>query len=66
MENDRPSPDQLEALRRLSPEERYRASRDLYWALRRHKSAFLQSLRSDWSEGEIEAEVRQIFRDVRT
>ena len=66
MEHDRPSPDQLEAFRRLSPEERYRASRSLYWALRRHKAAFLQSLHTDWSEEEIEAEVRRIFRDART
>jgi hypothetical protein len=66
MEHDRPSPDQLEALRRLSPEARYRASRDLYWALRRHKAAFLQSLHSDWSEEEIETEVRRIFRNART
>ena len=66
MDHDRPSPDQLETLRRLSPEERYRASRDLYWSLRRHKAAFLQSLHSDWSEEEIAAEVRRIFRDART
>jgi hypothetical protein len=66
MEHDRPSPDQLEALRRLSPEARYRASRDLYWTLRRHKAAFLQSLHTDWSEEEVEAEVRRIFGDART
>jgi hypothetical protein len=66
MDHDRPSPDQLETLRRLSPEERYRASRDLYWTLRRHKAAFLKSLHTDWSEEEIEAEVRRIFRDART
>ena len=66
MDHDRPSQDQLETLRRLSPEERYRASRDLYWSLRRHKAAFLQSLHSDWSEEAIEAEVRRIFRDART
>lgn len=66
MEHDFPSPDQLEALRRLTAEERYQASREMYWTLRRHKAAFLRSLHEAWSEQEIEAEVRRIFRDART
>ena len=64
--HDAPSPDQLAALRRLTPEERYRASREMYWTLRRHKEAFLRSLHADWSEERVEAEVRRIFRDART
>jgi len=60
------SPEQLEALRHLTPEERYRASRQMYWALRRHKAAFLRSLHTDWSDAEIEAEVRRIFLNART
>jgi len=66
VEPEAPSPDQLEAIRRLTPEERYQASRDLYWTLRRHKAAFLRSLHGDWSEEQIDAEVRRIFRDART
>jgi hypothetical protein len=66
MERDAPSPDQLEVLRRLTPEERYRASRDLYWSLRRHKAAFLRGLHPDWTDARIEEEVRRIFRDART
>jgi len=66
MEHDAPSPDQLEVLRRLTPGERYRASRDLYWSLRRHKAAFLRSLHPDWTDARIEEEVRRIFRDART
>ena len=66
MEHDLPSPDQLEALRRLTAEERYQASREMYWTLRRHKAAFLRSLHDDWSEEQIEAEVLRIFRDART
>lgn len=60
------SPEQLEALRRLTPAERYRASRQMYWTLRRHKTAFLRSLHADWSDAEIEAEVRRIFLNART
>jgi hypothetical protein len=58
--------DQREALRRLSPEERYRASRDLYWTLRRHKAAFLRSLHPDWDEARVQAEVRRIFLNARS
>jgi hypothetical protein len=50
----------------LTPEQRYRASREMYWTLRRHKAAFLRSLHADWSEEQLEAEVLRIFRDART
>jgi len=63
---DAPSPEQLEVLRRLTPEERYRASREMYWMLRQHKTAFLRSLHPDWSDEHVEAEVRQIFLNART
>ena len=66
VEDETLSPDQLEALRRLTPEARYRASREMYWTLRRHKAAFLRSLHVDWSDQEVEAEVRRIFLDART
>ena len=66
MQPDVPSLDQLDALRRLTPEERYRASRRLYWTLRRHKAAFLRSLHPDWDEARLEAEVRRIFLHARS
>ena len=66
MTPDAPTREQLDALRRLTPEERYRASRDLYWTLRRHKAAFLRSLHPDWDEAWVEAEVRRIFLHART
>ena len=60
------SPEQIEILRRMSPAERYRASRELYWTLRKHKKAFLRSLHPDWSEQRLDEEVRQIFLHART
>ena len=66
VEPDAPSPEQLAVLRRWTPEQRYRASRELYWALRRHKQAFIRSLHPDWSDVEVDGEVRRIFRDART
>ncbi len=65
-DTDAPSPEQLAVLRRMTPAERYRASRQMYWTLRRHKTAFLRSLHSDWNEARLEAEVRRIFLDARS
>lgn len=66
MEPDAPCGEQLDRLRRLTPEERYRASRDLYWTLRRHKAAFLRSCHPDWDDARVQAEVRRIFLRART
>lgn len=66
MRHEAPSGEQLEALRRLTPEERYLASRRLYWTLRRHKRAFLRSLHPDWNDARIDAEVRRIFLHARS
>jgi len=66
MNNDEPGADQLEALRRMTPEERYRASRALYWTLRRHKAAFLRSVHPEWDDSRIEDEVRRVFLHART
>ena len=55
------SPKQIEILRRMTPSQRWQAARRLYWTVRRHKSAFLQSQHSDWSPEQVEAEVRRIF-----
>jgi hypothetical protein len=60
------SPEQIAALRLMSPEQRWRAAHRLYWTTRRHKSAFLRSQHPDWPESQIEAEVRSIFSNART
>lgn len=66
MNNDEPGPDQLDALRRMTPEQRYRASREFYWTLRRHKAAFLRSVHPEWDDARIEDEVRRVFLHART
>ena len=50
----------------MTPEQRWRAAQRLYWTIRRHKAAFLQSLHPDWSEQRVAAEVREIFSHART
>ena len=59
--DERASPEQIEILRRMTPDQRWQAARRLYWTVRRHKTAFLQSQHSDWSTAQVEAEVRRIF-----
>jgi hypothetical protein len=59
--DEQPSPEQIEIYRRMTPEQRYQAGRDLYWSARRMKAAFLQHLHPDWTTDQIETEVRRIF-----
>ena len=41
--NDHGSPEQMAILRGMTPEQRWNAAHQLYWTMRRHKAAFLQS-----------------------
>lgn len=59
-------PEQIAALRRMTPEQRWRAAHRLYWTMRRHKTAFLQSLHPNWPPQRVEAEVRAIFSNTQT
>jgi hypothetical protein len=60
------SPQQIEILRRMTPEQRWHAAHRLYWTMRRHKAAFLRSRHPDWSDQKIEDEVRSNFLHART
>jgi hypothetical protein len=59
-------PRQVILLRRMTPEQRWRAAHRLYWTMRRHKAAFLRSQHPELSEAEVEAKVREIFSHART
>ncbi len=50
----------------MTPEQRWRAARNLYWTVRPHKAAFLQSQHPDWSEQRLEQEIRTIFLRARS
>lgn len=60
------SPEQYEIFRRMTPEQRWQVARNLYWSMRRYKSAFLQSEHPDWSEEQLADEVKRIFSHART
>jgi len=63
---EQPSSEQLEILRRMTPEQRWRAAHQWYWTLRRHKAAFLRAQHPEWSDERVEQETRKIFLHARS
>jgi hypothetical protein len=59
-----PSAEQIEVLRRMTPEQRWRTAHRLYWTARRYKAAYIRSQHPDWPESTVEAKVREIFSNV--
>jgi hypothetical protein len=60
------SPEQIAMLRRMTPGQRWDSAHRLYWTMRRHKAAFLQSQHPEWTERQVTDEVRRIFSHART
>jgi hypothetical protein len=60
------SPEQIAIFKAMTPEQRWRAARQLYWTVRRHKAAFIRSMHPDWSEERVQQEVRDIFLCARS
>ena len=59
--DEQPTREQILILKRMTPERRWQAAHDLYWTARRHKREFLRSTHPDWSEFDLDREVRRIF-----
>ena len=55
------SPEQFAIYRRMTPEQRWREANRLYWSARKMKAAFIRSQHPDWTESQVESEVREIF-----
>ena len=53
---------QLERLRQMSPSERWDAAKQLYWSMRRMKSAYLRTRHPEWSEERVQQAVKEAFR----
>ena len=64
------TPENLEILRRMTPEKKLEASFKLYWTARELKaaglSAGLRMLHPDWTEDQVQEEVRRIFFHARS
>jgi hypothetical protein len=66
MPDEQATPEQIAALRRMTPAQRWQAAHRLYWTMRRHKTAFLHSQHPDWPPEHVAGEVRRIFANART
>ena len=66
IEEDAPSPMQIEIYRRMTPERRLEIAEQLYWSARRLKAAWIRSLHPAWSEEQVEIEVKRIFTNARS
>ena len=64
--DEKPSPKQIEIIRAMSGERRWRLAEQLYWSARRMKIAGLRAQHPDWPNERLEAETRQIFLNART
>jgi hypothetical protein len=64
--DDQPSPEQIEIFRSMPGERRLRLAEQLYWSARKMKAAGLRHQHPDWTEEQIQAEVRRIFLHART
>jgi hypothetical protein len=60
------SPEQIAALRAISGEERLKIAERLYWSARKMKAAGIRAQHPDWTEEQVNEEVRQIFLHART
>jgi hypothetical protein len=64
--DERTSPEQFEAFRRMPPGRRLALAEQLYWSARELKAAWLRAQHSDWSEEQVAREVTRIFSHARS
>lgn len=60
------SPKQIEVLRAMPGERRLRLAEQLYWSARKIKLAGLRAQHSEWTEEQLNAELRRVFTHART
>jgi hypothetical protein len=60
------SPEQFEALRRMTPERRLDIAEKIYWIARELKAAGVRMHHPDWSEEQVAREVTRLFTHART
>jgi hypothetical protein len=58
--------ERLRILRAMTPEQKLRAANDLYWTAREFKAAGLRYHHPEWTEAQVQEEVRRIFFHARS
>lgn len=60
------TPEYIATLRRMTGQEKLKAAFALYWSARKLKAAALREQHPDWSEEQVQHEVKEIFLHART
>lgn len=55
----------LERFRAMTPSERWKAARALYWSARRFKTAHIRQQHPEWTDTQVDQAVRRSFMYVR-
>ena len=55
------SPEQIAAFKAMSGEKRLRMAEQLYWLARKIKTAGFRAQHPDWTDEQINSEVRRVF-----
>lgn len=61
MDSDGLSEEHIRILQAMTPEQKLRAANKLYWTARELKAAGLRMQHPEWTEEQVQAEVREIF-----
>jgi hypothetical protein len=61
LRDEQTSPEQFAAYRAMTGAQRLQVAEQLYWSARKMKLAGLRSQHPDWTEQQLEDEVRRIF-----
>jgi hypothetical protein len=64
--DEKSSPEQLEIFRAMTGQRRWQLAEQLYWSARKLKLAGLRAQHPDWTEEQLNAELRRIFLHART
>jgi hypothetical protein len=55
------TPERIVELQRMTPEQKWNIAQQMYWGARRAKAVEVQTTHPDWSEPEVQSEVKRIF-----
>lgn len=64
--DEQPGSEQIEILRAMSGQERWRVAERLYWSARKLKTAGVRDQHPDWPDASVDGEARRIFAIART
>jgi hypothetical protein len=55
------TPERIAELQRMTPEQKWNNAQQMYWDARRAQAVEVQAEHPDWSEPEVQSEVKRIF-----